>query len=348
VIRHVAILGAGPAGLAAAVCLRRHGISYAVLERGAAPAAGIRRIDPEMELLSPTRISLMPGMRRQPKDSPYLTFPAYAEKLERLSAECRIAVRTGAEVTRVTRSGQGFSVLLRDGSALDCTHVVSSTGIVSFPRLPPRFDAAAARYHWLHSIDVRTGDLAGARRLLVVGAGQSAAEVLERWLAHRKEGDRAWLSVRTRTLTLPHWVLGIDVHYLAWPLEFLPPRWLGLDPATFREPVLGLTLPRALRAGMIARVSEMRDYSGSELLTMDGDRVTPDLVVFATGFEYGLHHVRDVVGSGARWPRVRRCESTDAPGLYFLGLRHCRTLASAYLRGIGRDARAVAARIARS
>lgn len=346
--RHVAILGAGPAGLAAAVCLQRHGISYAVLERGAAPAAGLRRIDPEMELLSPTRISLMPGMRRQAGDPSYLTFPAYAEKLQHLSAQHRIQVRTGAEVARVDRSGRGFSVHLSDGGAVDCTQVVSATGIVRFPRLPPRFDAAAAPYRWLHSIDFRTSHLAGARRLLVVGGGQSAAEVLERWLAHRREGDRAWLSVRARTLSLPHWVLGIDVHYLAWPLEFLRAGWLGLDPETFREPVLGLALPRALRTGTIARVPEIRDYAGPVLVATDGERLEPDLVVFATGFEYALDHVRDLVGSGARWPRVRGCESADAPGLYFLGLRQCRTLASAYLRGIARDARVVAARIARS
>ena len=346
--RHVAILGGGPAGLAAAVCLQRHGISYTVLERGTALAAGLRRIDPEMDLLSPTRISLLPGMHRQAADPLYLTFPAYVKKLELLSAEFRIAIRTGAEVTRVTRSGHGFSVLLRDSTALDCTHVVSAMGMVSFPRLPPRFDAAAARYRWLHSIDVRTSHLAGARRLLVVGGGQSAAEVFERWLAHRQEGDRAWLSVRTRTHALPHWVFGIDVHYLAWPLEFLRPRWLGLDPATFREPVLGLTLPRALRAGAIARVPEIRDYTRPELVIVDGAHVEPDLVVFATGFEYALDHLRDLIGSRARWPRVRSCESVDAPGLYFLGLRHCRTLASAYLRGIARDAKTVAASIARS
>lgn len=337
--RHVAILGAGPAGLAAAVCLQRLGISYVLLERGIASAAGLRGIDPEMEILSPTRLSLVPGMRRHAGDPAYLTFPAYVEKLERLAVEYRIEVRTGAEVARVTRSDHGFLVHLRDGTALDCTHVVSATGIVSFPRLPPRFDPTAASYRWLHSIDVRTSHLIAARRLLVVGGGQSAAEVLERWIAHRREDDRAWVSVRTHTRTLPHWILGIDVHYLAWPLEFLPPRWLGLDPATFREPVLGRTVPRALRAGVIARVPVIRDYTSPEL--------EPDLVVFATGFEYALEHVRDLIGSGTGWPRVRGCESVDSPGLYFLGLRHCRTLASAYLRGIARDARTVAARIAR-
>jgi putative flavoprotein involved in K+ transport len=329
------------------VCLQRLGVSYEVLERGTAPAAGLRRIDPEMELLSPTRLSLMPGMRRDVADPTYLTFPAYVEKLERLCAEHRIAVRTGAEVTRVTRSDHGFSVQLRDGAALDCTHVISATGIVSFPRLPSQFDVTTARYRSHHSVDVRTRHLAEARRLLVVGGGQSAVEVLERWLTHRQKTDRAWLSARGQTLTLPHWILGIDVHYFAWPFEFLPSSWLGLDP-TFREPVLGGTVRRALRAGAIRRVPEIADFSRPELGTGDEPRGGPDLIVFATGFEYALGHVRDVIRPGTRWPRVRGCESVDSPGLYFLGLRNCRTLGSSYLRGIARDARTVAAHIARA
>lgn len=330
-----------------AVCLQRYGIPHTVLERGIAPAAGLRLIDPEMELLSPTRISLMPGMHRQSDDPSYLTFPSYVGKLERLVLEHRIAVRTGVEVERVDRSGPGFSVRLRDGTAVECSHVVSATGIVSSPRLPSRFEPGAARYHWLHSIDFRSSHLAASRRLLVVGGGQSAAEVLERWLALHREDDRAWLSVRSRALVLPHWILGIDVHWLAWPLEFLHPRWVGLGRPTLREPVLGLALPRALRAGVVRRVTEIQDFSGPAPVTVDGQRFEPDLVVFATGFEYAFNHVKHLVTPGARGPRLRDCESADTPGLYFLGFRQCRTFASAYLRGIARDARAVAARIAR-
>lgn len=329
------------------VCLQRHDISHTVLERGVDPAAGLRRIDPEMELLSPTRISTIPGIRRQANDPPYLTFPAYVGKLEQLVLEHRIAVRTGADVERVDRSGPGFSVRLRDGTAVDCSHVVNATGVVSFPRLPSRFEPGAARYRWLHSIDFRSSHLAATRRLLVVGGGQSAAEVLERWLALHREDDRAWLSVRSRALVLPHWILGIDVHWLAWPLEFLHPSWLGLDRPTLREPVLGLALPRALRAGVVRRVGEIQDFVGPAPVTVEGDRLDPDLVVFATGFEYAFDHVRHLVESDARGPRLRDCESADTPGLYFLGLRQCRTFASAYLRGIARDARAVASRIAR-
>jgi hypothetical protein len=94
-------------------------------------------------------------------------------------------------------------------------------------------------------------------------------------------------------------------------------------------------------------VREIRDFAGPAPVTVDGQRLEPDLVVFATGFEYALDHVRHLVTTGARGPRLRDCESADTPGLYFLGFRQCRTFASAYLRGIARDARAVAARIAR-
>lgn len=346
--RHVAIIGAGPAGLAAAVSLQRHGISHTVLERGTGAAAGLRTIDPEMELLSPTAISLVAGLRREATDPAYLTFPAYANKLERLATDQRVPLRSGADVTRIDRLDRGFAVHLRDGSVVDCTHVVNATGIVSFPRLPRSFNAAAARYRWLHSLEFRTSHLAAARRLLVVGGGQSATEVLERWLARRQEGDRAWLSVRSPALELPHWILGIDIHYLVWPFEFMRPRWLRINPTQVREPVLGVALPRALRDGTIARLPAIRSYDGSTVVAANGERAEPDLVVFATGFEYGLAHTGGLIGSDTPWPRVRDCESALTPRLYFLGLRQCRTLASAYLRGIARDARVVAARIARS
>ena len=42
---HVVIIGAGPAGLAAAVSLSKRGISCALLERGGTAAAGLRRVD---------------------------------------------------------------------------------------------------------------------------------------------------------------------------------------------------------------------------------------------------------------------------------------------------------------
>ena len=92
----------------------------------------------------------------------------------------------------------------------------------------------------------------------------------------------------------------------------------------------------------------MAAYNGDRVALANGEALDPDLIVFATGFAYATPHL----GPLFRWPaggrpRVRGCESLDAPGLFLLGLHFGRTFASPFLRGIARDADYVARRIAR-
>jgi putative flavoprotein involved in K+ transport len=80
-----------------------------------------------------------------------------------------------------------------------------------------------------------------------------------------------------------------------------------------------------------------------------GQRLQPDLVVFATGFSYDTKHLDGLLDFDPDGrPLVRNCESTRAPGLYILGYRFGRTFASPYIRGMARDAAYVADHIARA
>jgi hypothetical protein len=70
--------------------------------------------------------------------------------------------------------------------------------------------------------------------------------------------------------------------------------------------------------------------------------------VFATGFRHDTRHLGDLIErDAAEWPIVRRNESVRTPGVFVLGARYARNLASPFLRGIANDAEYVAARIAR-
>ncbi|HSY39900.1 MAG TPA: NAD(P)-binding domain-containing protein, partial [Polyangia bacterium] len=144
---HVVIIGAGPAGLAAAVSLTKRGISCALLERGGTAAAGLRRVDPAMKLFSPARLSRLPGMRLYVGKPAYPTFGQFLDALDAYRTEHAIEVITGAEVTRAERTSEGFLVHARVGAearSLPASHVINATGIVSTPKLPPDFDPAAS------------------------------------------------------------------------------------------------------------------------------------------------------------------------------------------------------------
>ena len=346
----VIIIGAGPAGLAAAERLAKRKIEYVILEKGSAVASALRRVDPEMRLLSPKGLSVMPDMQLEPGAPTYLPFSVLVHELERYQQQHNLKVILDCTVLSIRKEARGFSVRYRAGDGeeheLRGSHVINATGIISHPHLPDNFLFEAC--HWRHSIDVRAEDLAGSQRLLVVGGGASAAEVLENWLRVRQEGDRAWLSLRAKLHAMPHWIFGIDVHYFAWLPEQIPTGLFGWRAGRLKEPMTGRAVVQAMRKGLIKRMPAVRSYKNGDVEFVNGERLQPDLIVFATGFGYAMEHLKEVVDLDPDGrPLVKNCESTRVPGMFLLGYRFGRTFASPYLRGIARDAEYVAERIAR-
>ena len=342
------IIGAGPAGLAAAHTLAKRNVDYLVLEKGPSVADALRRVDPEMTLLSPKGLSLMPDMTIAPDAPTYLPFGTLVHELENYQQQHKIGVTFGCLVRTVRKDSTGFAVRYTDYDKeheVRGSHVINATGIISQPRLPDNFYLANRR--WRHSVDVRAEDLAAAKELLVVGGGASAADVLETWLRVRREGQRAWLSLRSKLFAVPHWILGIDVHYFAWLPEHLPSALFGWRAGRLTEPMSGRAVVKAIRSGLIKLMPQVSRYESEIVEFTDGQRLEPDLIVFATGFDYAKEHMKELVDLDPDGrPLVKNCESTRTPGLFLLGFRFGRTFASPYLRGIARDAEYIAQRIA--
>jgi len=346
----VIIIGSGPAGLAAAEQLAKRNIEYVILEKDSQVAGSLRRVDPEMRLLSPKELSLMPDMTLEPDAPTYLPFVVLVHELERYQQQHNLRARLDCMVLSIRKEAHWFVVGYREeGSTrreLRGSHVINATGIISQPRLPDNFYLTAPR--WRHSVDVRAEDIAVAQKLLVVGGGASAAEVLETWLRVRQDGDRAWLSLRSKLHAIPHWIFGIDVHYFAWLPEHIRTNWLGWRVGRLKEPMTGRAVVQAMRKGLIKRAPPVRRYDWFEIEFENGEVIEPDLIVFATGFDYAREHLKEVVDLDPDGrPLVKNCESTRTPGMFLLGYRFGRTFASPYLRGIARDAEYVAERIAR-
>jgi putative flavoprotein involved in K+ transport len=344
---NVLIIGAGPAGVATAKCLADRRIRYTLLERGGVVGAALRSVDPEMTLFSPARLSRLPGMDLEATTA-YPTIGELVTALDRYREQHALAPMA-CDVTAVERTPTGFVVRGTDphgaAMAVEGTHVINATGIIARPRLPAELDREATRLHWMHSVGVRREHLAASRDLVVVGAGASAAAVLEMWLAHRRPDDRASIAVRSKIRVMPQSLLGLDLHYLVWLPEHLPGRPFGPLVAG-KDPMWGRTVPRAIKRGTIEQVT-IASYRPTTLALSDGRELAPDLVVFATGFDHATPHLDGLVDyDGDGWPLVRRNQSLRTPGLYVVGSRYARSIASPYLRGIARDAAYVARHIA--
>ena len=346
----VIIIGAGPAGLAVAHTLAKRKIGYVLLEKGSSVASALRQVDPDMTLLSPTALSLMPDMKVEPGAPDYLPFKTLVRELERYQQKYGLKASFNSTVIAVRRERVGFLVRYRTGAeefSIHGSHVINATGIISKPKLPENFKPGATTIPWMHSIDTRAEHLAKSRNLLVVGGGASAAEVLENWLKIRLKGDRAWLSLRSRLFAVPHWILGIDVHYFAWLPEQLPASLFGPRVSRLTEPMTGGIVVQAIRNGLIQRMPYVRHYRNGTVEFANRQNIQPDLIVFATGFTYSIDHLEGLVDLDRDGrPIVKNCESTRVRGVFLLGFRYGRTFASPYLRGIARDAEYVAELIA--
>ena len=169
----IAVIGAGPAGLACAATLERAGEDVVVLERAEVGAVWASRYD-RLQLHTVRRLSGLPGYAIPRAFGRWPARDRVAEYLRLYAERQRLDVRTGIEVERVDRHATGWVVRTSDGD-VEAERVVIATGQSNVPFLPEwpgAFDGEL-----IHSAEYRNPATYRGRRVLVVGTGNSGAEI---------------------------------------------------------------------------------------------------------------------------------------------------------------------------
>ncbi|MGW1179254.1 NAD(P)-binding domain-containing protein [Kitasatospora sp. NPDC002543] len=196
----------------------------------------------------------------------------------------------------------------------------------------------------LHAAEYATPGPFAGKRVVVVGAGNSAVQIA----AELAERSRVTLATRAPVRFARQRVLGRDLH--AWltatRLDTAPiGRFLSRPPG---QPVLDDGRYRAaLAAGMPERRPMFTSVDGAKVTWLDGTAEAVDAIVLATGYRPNLPYLRPLgaLDRDGR-PLHRDGLSTVGPRLAYLGLEWQRSLSSNSLRGVGRDAARVARRLA--
>ncbi|HVU51982.1 MAG TPA: NAD(P)/FAD-dependent oxidoreductase [Polyangia bacterium] len=365
------IIGAGPAGLASAACLARRGVEAVVLEAEANLGASWRRHYDRLHLHTVKEESHLPGL---PFDAAVGRYPSRDEVvayLETYAARFAIAPRTGEAARRVRPDGEGGGGFVVEASRqiYRARAVVVATGVNRAPnpeRLPgdERFGGAL-----LHASAYRSGEPFAGRRVLVVGAGNTGAELA---LDLAERGARPTLALRTPVNVVPRDFLGMPTQVTGIRLRRAP---LGLADAAsrlvsrlafgdlsrlgFPRPARGALSDLALRrriplidVGTIAAVARgeiavrpaVARLTETGAVFADGRAEAFDAVVLATGYRPALEGLVDVAGvlDEHGYPRDWRGGGA-CPDLYFVGYANVST---GLLREIAREAEAVAEAVA--
>jgi putative flavoprotein involved in K+ transport len=313
-VQDVIVVGAGPAGLAVARVLgHRHGISALVVEKAIAPAMSWRNRYDNFRLNTSGFMSHLPGQRIPLRSGRWPTKDDMVSYFDSYVRRQNITLALGCEVNRIDRVDGCWRADTSLGD-MQAPAVVLATGRYRTPAIPPWPGLDRFTGDLVHSVDFRNAWPFRGRDVLVVGSGNSAADIAVQLAA---DGARkVWLAVRTP----PHLVrraigpIPSDVFlelFARVPARMVDPViarlnrvLLGdLSPYGFGRPPLGLKatvetrgriptladeLVSVVRAGRIDVVAAVSALETNRVILADGTAIAPEVIITATGFDPDL------------------------------------------------------------
>jgi putative flavoprotein involved in K+ transport len=345
------IIGGGQAGLATGYHLAKRGLPFVILDANGRIGDAWRKRWDSLHLFTPARYSGLTGWRFP---APALSFPTkdeMADYLEAYAARFELPVRTSVEVDGLSREGDRFIITSGD-RRFEAEHVVVATGAHQVPKIPAFANELHPSIMQLHSSQYRHPSQLQDGAVLVVGAGNSGAEI-------------AFEVSRTHPTYLSGKPSGqLPVRHGPAAARFVLPvvRLVGHHVLTLRTPIGRKAQPRFIsHSAPLIRV-KLKDLiaSGVEQVPRtvsiedgrpaleDGRVLDVSSVIWCTGFREEFPWIDLPIFDGNERPLHERGVVIGEPGLYFVGMPFQYAATSDVLPGVGRDAEYIAKHIARN
>ena len=350
--KRVCVIGAGLSGLAAIRELTRAGHDVSCFEAGSA-IGGMWRYENDNGMSAAYQsLSANTSWRRMqypslPLAGSMTEFPHHSELLAYLERYAELndllpRIAFGASVERARSVEQGWEVTVgrREPRVFDALVVASGHyWDPAIPSLPGEFDGEI-----LHARDYRTPDRFMNRRVVVVGAGQSALDI-----AAEVSGTAAHttLSCRQGHHLIPRYVFGRPFDELDSPAALMLPlpvvrslaravTWAAratpdrgeLPQARHRmfEGRWPVGVAPSTQQALLERAFECQPaldrLAGEYVVFDDGTQAREDTIIFATGYHVNFPFLPETLGRGDGWqfPLYRRILSPHTEGLAFVGI----------------------------
>lgn len=346
------IVGAGPAGLAVAGRMRRLGLPFEIVDAADSVASSWRKHYDRLHLHTVKQLSHLPYMpfpadapRYVPRDDLIRYYEEYADRFV-------IQPRWGCEVRSIRRAGDRWHVQTEAGEVFMAGHVVVATGANRVPHRPELEGEDTFGGRIVHSRDYRNPDPFVGKRVLVVGMGNTGAEIA---LDLCERGVDVTISVRGPVNIVPRDVMGRPTQLTARMLDRLPEPVADRIGVALRRLTmgdlaqLGITTPNlapvaqlrtrgktpVIDVGTVARIKSgdisvrpgVRRLEAGTVVFADGTQEPFDDIVLATGYRA---LVEQIVEDGDRlidhngFP-AQVVATGPHEGLYFIGFDNYRT-----------------------
>jgi len=336
------VIGGGQAGLAVGHYLARQGREFVILDAGRHIGDAWRYRWDSLRLFTPAHFSGLPGM---PFPAPRSHFPSKDEMADYLYAYATrfaLPVRLETRVNELGRDGHRYQITTGAASWVADSAVVA-TGAATKPRRPDMADRLASAIVQVHSAGYRNPRQLRDGTVLIVGAGNSGAEIaLELARTHRvllagPDTGRVPIAFGGLVFRSMNRLLTVDNRF---------GRAFAAGGSGKGTPLVRVRAKDLADAG-VERVPRVTDVRHGLPVVEDGRTIEVDNVVWCTGYvhdEYSWIKLA-ILGPDGRLAHNRGVIATE-PGLYFVGLPFQYSLASSLVAGVGNDARYVVQHIA--
>lgn len=348
---HTIVIGGGQAGLAVGYFLRQTGENFIILDKYPRSGDSWRCRWDSLRLFTPSQFDSLPGMPYPHSKNYFPTKDEIADYLADYARHFNLPVRYNTPVTSLSQNGQGFQITAGD-HLLKAQNVVVATGPYQVPHIPTLASTIDPNIFQLHSSAYHNPGQVPGESILIVGAGNSGAEIaLE--LVH--SGRQVWLAGRDVGRIPANAPIGkiLDGRLIWWLMTHV----MTLDTPVGRKmqassefhgtPLGRVTREELASSGieLVPRISGVKD--GQPQLD-DGRSLAVDSILWATGFRPDFHWINIPIFDTYGYPTHTRGIVGNVPGLYFVGLPYQSGLTSSLLGGVAIDATHIVAQISQN
>lgn len=330
------IIGGGQAGLVMGYFLQKTKKKFLIIDKEAEIGDVWRKRYDSLTLFTPRMYSSLPGLPMEGEPMGYPTKDEIADYLARYAKTFSLPVQLQTEVIKLSKTCESFEVHTSLGK-LYAKNIVVATGPFQKPFIPSFSKNLPPNIFQVHSSEYRNPEQLKMGSVLVVGGGNSGAQIATEISAERK----TYLSVSQRLKFLP---LSIGKKSIFWYFDKLGlyraavhtkiGQYLKKQP----DPIFGYELKTQLRSGKLHLKPRTTGFSEDCFIFEDGSRVKVYNVIWATGFrmDFSWINIPQIFDENGDIRHQRGI--TPVSGLYFLGLPWQYNRGSALLLGVGKDA----------
>lgn len=333
------IIGGGQAALSVAYFFRRYKLDYLILDNQPSSGGSWLHTWDSLSLFSPTTFSSLSGwmMPKSPQEYPGKDeFIAYLEAYEE---RYKLPIERPVQVETVSKQDQLFEIQTNNGKYLSKT-LVSATGSNNHPYVPEYPGSRGFRGMQLHSYDYRNSKELVGKKVLIVGAGNSGAQILAEV---SKVAETQWVTLEEPKF-LPDDVDGRVLFHEATNKFF---KKSSEKPVNYSlgDIVMVPSVKEARSRGVLHARRPFSAFYNQGVIWGDGEREAFDAVIWCTGFKPNFSHLEPLdLMEKDRIP-TQFTRSVKEPNLWLVGYGSWTGFASATIYGVGKTAKHTAAEI---